>query len=142
MDQIRIEDRLARLEQENRRLKRFGLGALVGLGSLSLMSFAAPALCEIVWAERFVLRDGSNRTRVTMNAYGTDTPGMTFHDARGKAIGSFGFQPDGGFKIESIQNGRTSPATLQMHDDGSFHFAPRAKERKKERKITGEHGVG
>lgn len=144
MDQNQIEDRLARLETENRRLKRAGLGALIGLGSLTLMSFAAPTLCEIVWAERFVLRDGSNKTRVTMNAYGTDTPGLTFHDARGKAVGSFGFAPDGGFRIEQIKNGRRSPAMLQMTGEGSYHFAAPApkSEAKPARDITGDHGVG
>ena len=120
-----IESRLARLEAENRRLRRIGGAALFGLGSLTLMSFAAPAICDIVWAERFVLRDAHNKTRVTMNAYSTDTPSLVFHDARGKAMGSVGIAPDGTFKLEVMKDGKSVPALVQS-TDGGFRLADAA----------------
>ena len=93
------------------------------------MSFAAPALCDIVWAERFVLRDASNKTRVTINAYATDTPSLTFHDARGKEMGSIGIAPDGSFKLEVMKDGRAVPAIVQATDSG-FRLADAASARR------------
>lgn len=118
-----LEIRLARLEADNRRLRRFGAAALLGLSSLTLMSFAAPALCDIVWAERFVLRDAQNKQRITLNAYATDTPSLVFHDQRGKAMGSVGIAPDGTFKIEVVKDGRSVPAIFQATGDGGFRLA-------------------
>lgn len=123
MDQNNLEARLVRLEAQNRRLKRGGLAALVGLGSLTVMSFAAPSFCETVWAERFVLRDASNTKRITMNAYSTDTPSIAFHDARGKEIGSIGLNSDGAFKFSVMNEGKSVPASFAFNKDGSMRLA-------------------
>jgi hypothetical protein len=120
-----LEARLAQLENDNRRLRRVGGAALIGLGALTLMSFAAPALCDIVWAERFVLRDAQNKTRVTINAYATDTPSLMFHDARGKAMGSIGIAPDGTFKLAMMKDGKSVPAIVQNTLEG-FRLADAA----------------
>ncbi len=122
MTHTELEARLAQLETDNRRLRRVGGAALLGLGALTLMSFAAPTLCDIVWAERFVLRDAQNKTRVTINAYATDTPSLTFHDARGKAMGSVGIAPDGTFKLEMMKDGKSVPAIVQ-NTSGGFRLA-------------------
>lgn len=122
MDQQTLEARLARLETQNRRLKRGGLAALLGLGSLTLMSFAAPVICETVWAERFVLRDASNNTRVRINAYGTDTPSIAFHDARGKEVGSVGIDEKGAFTFSVVEEGKSVPASFTFDEDGAMRL--------------------
>lgn len=126
MNHTELEARLAKLESDNRRLRRFGGAALLGLGALTLMSFAAPTLCDIVWAERFVLRDASNKTRVTINAYATDTPSLMFHDARGQALGSIGLASDGSFKLEVMKDGHAVPAVVQTTEEGGFRLADAA----------------
>lgn len=125
MHNTELEARLAQLESDNRRLRRVGGAALIGLSALTLMSFAAPVICETVWAERFVLRDAQNKTRVTINAYATDTPSLVFHDARGKAMGSVGIAPDGSFKLEMMKDGKSVPAVMQS-TDGGFRLADAA----------------
>ena len=118
MQNTELEARLAQLESDNRRLRRVGGVALIGLSALTLMSFAAPVICETVWAERFVLRDAQNKARVTINAYATDTPSLTLHDARGKAMGSVGIAPDGTFKLEVMKDGKSVPAIVQNTEKG------------------------
>lgn len=118
-----LEARLTALEAQNRRLKRTGRAVAFVLGGLTLMSFAAPALCDIVWAERFVLRDASNRTRVTFNAYGTDSPTMTLHDARGRDIAKVGLTPEGTLALSVVKKGKALPASLEMTEEGELRFA-------------------
>lgn len=115
--------RLDRLEKENRRLKRWGLAAFAGALGLTTMSFVAPAVCDIVYAERFVLRDASNTKRITMNAYGTDTPEIVFHDARGKKVGSVGLTRDGGFDLRVMDKGKAVRAAFSIDDDGAMRLA-------------------
>ncbi len=131
MNHTELEARLAQLETDNRRLRRVGGAALLGLGALTLMSFAAPAICDIVWAERFVLRDAQNKTRLSINAYATDTPSLVFHDARGKAMGSLGIAPDGSFKVEMMKDGKSVPAIVQ-NTNGGFRLADAASARSTE----------
>ncbi len=118
-----LEARLAALEAQNRRLKRTGLAALLGLGTLTLMSFAAPAVCDIIYAERFVMRDGGNKTRISMNAYGTDTPTIDFHDKRGKKMASIGLTPEGSFAFSVMDEGRQVPAAFSFDDKGALRLA-------------------
>jgi len=118
-----LEVRLARLETQNRRMKRAGLAALGGLGFLTVVGFAAPSFCEIVWAERFVLRDASNRTRIQINAYGTDTPSIAFHDKKGKEVGSIGLAADGSFELRVREDGRSVQAAFELGDDGELRLA-------------------
>lgn len=118
-----LEARLAALESQNRRLKRTGLAALLGLGTLTLMSLAAPAVCDIIYAERFVMRDGGNKTRITMNAYGTDTPSIDFHDNRGRKMASIGLTPEGSFAFSVMDEGRQVPAAFSFDDKGALRLA-------------------
>lgn len=121
-DTYELLARLARLERKNRRLERGLIASVGGLGLLGLMGFAAP-VCKTVWAERFVLQDASDRTRVTLNAYGTDQPGVTFHDSRGKALASFAIRDDGGIAVEVFEEGRAKPAKFTVTEDGALALA-------------------
>lgn len=82
-DQRSLTDRIEKLEAQNRRLKRVGAIAGGALCALGLFGAAAP-LCDIVTGERLVLRDQTGRQRVGMDAYHTETPGITLHDKSGR----------------------------------------------------------
>lgn len=90
-----LNDRLARLENENRRLKQWGGLAAGGMLALGLFGFAAPAICDIVTGERLVLHDEMGRTRVTLDAYHTETPSLSLCDASGRARAKLGLNEKG-----------------------------------------------
>jgi len=83
-----LEIRLAKLERQNRRLKRAGLAALVLVGSTLLASFtvqgpAKPvAVTPTLEAQRFVLKNarGEPRAELTLD---NDEPRLDLDDAKG-----------------------------------------------------------
>ena len=86
MTESNLVRRLENLEQENRRLKRWGMiGA--GVMSAALLTSAAygVTVCKTVWAERFVLKDSSNRDVLKLDAYTGGDPVITAYDD-GKAF--------------------------------------------------------
>ena len=92
--EIDVVRRLERLERENRNLRRAGLAAVALTGVAFLAG--ASAVCKTVWAERFVLKDSSNRERAVLTAYETGgVPQLSLLDAQGKAALTFGVADDG-----------------------------------------------
>ncbi len=67
-----LRDRLDRLERGNRRLRRFGLFAFLGVGLVFLMGQAGGNIPEVIEARRFVVKDASGRN---LAALGTDRDG-------------------------------------------------------------------
>jgi hypothetical protein len=86
-----LNARVQQLERSNKRMKVLGESAL----GLALMSFAAPVVCDVVTGERLVLRDENNRTRVTIDAYRTETPALKFQAASGRTTGVLTVSNDG-----------------------------------------------
>jgi len=87
--------RLERLERENRTLRRWGIaaGALCGV---AVLASAAAVTCKTVWAERFVLRDASNRERAVLTAYETGgPPQLSLLDADGQRALTIGVSEQG-----------------------------------------------
>ena len=82
MSEERLLERVEKLEKSNRRLKLFGGAALAGVAALGLVS-ASSAMCDTVWAERFVLKDEHGKKRIMLDAYHTH-PNIAFYDAKGK----------------------------------------------------------
>lgn len=102
-----LNDRLQKLEGENKRLKRFALAGVallgvVGLSSMALTSsFKTVAMCKTVWAERFVLQDSSGRERGVITAYETGgAPVFSLLDDKGKKAISFGVAESGKAYVE------------------------------------------
>jgi hypothetical protein len=68
-----LKDRLDRLERGNRRLRRCGLLAFLGVGILFFMGQTSPSVVpEVIEAKRFVVKDASGRN---LAALGTDRDG-------------------------------------------------------------------
>ncbi len=93
-DMNALTARLERLERSHRRWRGAGLIAMLGVATLGLAA-AAPAVCDIVYGERLVLRDEGGRTRVTIDAYRTDTPSLAFQDRDGRVRARLGLDKDG-----------------------------------------------
>ena len=92
--EIDVIRRLERLERENKHLRRAGVAALAVTGVALLAS--ATTVCKTVWAERFVLKDPSNRERAVLTAYETGgAPKLSLLDEQGKAALTFGVAEDG-----------------------------------------------
>jgi len=92
--EIDVVRRLERLERENKHLRRAGVAALVVTGVALLAS--ATTVCKTVWAERFVLKDPSNRDRAVLTAYEAGgEPKLSLLDESGKSALTFGVGNDG-----------------------------------------------
>lgn len=127
----KLTQRLEQLERQNRRFKKVGVGLAGALGVVALM--AANPLCDIVSAERFVLRDSHGKTRMLMDAYHTE-PSIQLRNQAGKTVASFGVDkqgeayltffdangnPKGSSKAKS-EGSQPSQCTDKKKDDGSI----------------------
>jgi hypothetical protein len=92
--------RLERLEKQNKNLKRWGAGLALGLGLLGLAS--AKMVCNTVTGERLVISDPSGRQRVTVDAYGSETPGLVFHGRDGRAAAKIGMDEKSGELVLNV----------------------------------------
>lgn len=108
--------RLDRLERENRRIKRVGGSLLAALGLAGIVGFAAPKMCNTVWAERFVLQDSRGQQRMVLNAYSTKTPAITFNDAKGKGVAALQIEQSGDMSLKVFKQAGQEAA--------SFSFTP------------------
>jgi hypothetical protein len=136
VDSNELNVRLERLEKQNKNLKRWGAGLALGLGLLGLAS--AKMVCDTVTGERLVLHDTSGRTRVTVDAYGSDSPALVFNSRDGRAAAKMGvdertgelvlnvFDAKGGVKA-SWSLGKDAPKTQEAaplkKSDGSVSMA-------------------
>lgn len=107
-----VEDRLARLERENRRLKLAGLLMLAVIGSVFMMGQVRPP--TRYEAESFILRD---RRGVTIAALGTS---YEADSNVGRPILSF-YEPDG--SIQRLTSELIIPSSL-VHE-GVFRGSAR-----------------
>lgn len=88
-----ILERLTRVEQENRKLKRAGLAILLVIAAFILTAQVLPT--KVVEANEFVLKDASGkvRARLWFGVQPTSSPSMTmfdFYDAEGKELAYLG----------------------------------------------------
>lgn len=128
--------RLSRLEQEKRRLKRLGLGLLIGVVAVGLVAIisivrtgagrpdAGPKLVE---AEKLVLRDASGKIRAEFGLAADGSPRLDFFDQDEKRRVGLFLLPDGARlyfadKTGTLQAALAVPegtgAALQLVDRG------------------------
>ena len=112
-----LVQRLETLERENRRMKRIGGAVAATLGAAALVSFAAPRICDTVYAERFVVHDSNNKQRMVLNAYGTRTPGIQFNDAKGKGVAALQVDSSGEMSLEVFKRNDHGAATFRFTPD-------------------------
>jgi hypothetical protein len=77
-----LGQRLARLERDNRRLRGLGAGVLVGLAAL-LVTGQAPPPGRILEAQRFVVKDGTGKTRAELTTSDAGSE-LAFVDTMGR----------------------------------------------------------
>lgn len=113
-----VNVRLERLEEENRRLKRTGGFLAGGLVLAGLAAFAAPTVCDVVYAERLVLRDTSGRQRLVMDAYKSEAPSIVWNDKDGKALAKLGLSAEGVASLEYFDKQGASKSSYRFTPDG------------------------
>ncbi|MCC7015435.1 MAG: hypothetical protein IT454_22945 [Planctomycetes bacterium] len=99
-----LAQRVSRLETENRRLKRIGLGLAALAGAVTLCS-AAMVVCDTVYGERFVIRDTGGRERAVITAYETrGLPQLQLMNQKGQKALTLGVAEDGRAYLEVADN--------------------------------------
>lgn len=99
--------RVEKLEQQNRRLVRWGALAAVATFGGALMSMRA--VCDTVSAERFVLVDGQGKQRAVLTAYETGgAPKFTLFDQKGRAVATLATDDGGAYLALSDAKGEKS----------------------------------
>ncbi len=78
-----LQDRLLKLESQNRRLKQLGFAALIVVTSLAVMGQAPSP--KTVEAHEFILRDDSGNVRAKLSMNEHANPEMVFLDEKGGA---------------------------------------------------------
>ncbi|MCP3915722.1 MAG: hypothetical protein GY711_09215 [bacterium] len=127
--------RVESLEKQNRRLRRVGGGLVAALGIVGLMSMAAPTVCKTVWGERFVLRDGSGRDRMLLNAYNTDAPSLTMMNEKGKGIARLSIASEG-LQLQFFENGKPAGTSFPV-SPAIFGGGDKPAERRAKKKASG-----
>ncbi len=118
--------RIEKLENENRRLRRWGGGLLGATLLVGVLGAAAPAVCKTVWAERLVLRDSGGRDRLLMDAYGSATPSITMKDERGKSVVSLSWKD--GVLLDILDGKGRKSASVKIDRDGKTSVVREEKE--------------
>lgn len=84
-----MEERLARLEAQNRWLKRGTAAAAVIVAAVVFMAQAHPA-SQTVEATQFILRDAQGRERMRISVAGDGNPAINMLDQQGRLRSSLG----------------------------------------------------
>ena len=120
--------RVDRLERENRRLRRGGAAALLGLAAALVMGQAPRGgNARTVEAERFLLRDASGKARAELAIQPDGSPYLEFRDGAGNARAGLGLQGEtahlgltdkkgkGGTILRAQPNGRPNITLTDEH---------------------------
>ena len=123
-ESMNVNDRLARLERENKRLKVWGGLAAGGMLCLGLFGFAAP-ICDVVTGERLVIRDNSGRQRVGIDAYHSEVPGLTLNDTNGRERAKMALNEKGNVTLSFFDEKGTAKASYLFASDGAPKDPPK-----------------
>lgn len=126
--------RLDKLERENRKLKRWGGVLAAGAIAAGLMSMVNPtaspsaamssnAVCDTVWAERFVMQDSRGKKRMMLDAYSNGTPTVAFYDKAGKSLAQLAVASDGQATLDMFMSGKKHTAYMRLSEEGAPYWA-------------------
>jgi hypothetical protein len=137
-----LSGRVLKLEEENRRLKtsaRRATIALAALGGIALLSSMTAAMCETVWAERFVLKDSRGRERGVLTAYETGgVPQFALLDAKGGRALTFGVDAEGRAYLEVAGKAGPVRSHFAVSPEGKATIEPKDAEKAAEKKKDGD----
>jgi len=112
-----IEQRLEKLERQNRRMKLAGVGALVIAAAFLLMGQASGTRTQDeVRARSFVLVDAQGKQRATLDMY-TDQPRLALSDTNGKIRVALAIS-QGGPALALVDANGKATASLFVTPDG------------------------
>src|SRR5437016_5436696 len=97
-DLAAVVARLEKVERQNRRLKGFGLAALVLGATWLLLGAQAGQKGKAVEADKFVLRDSFGRTRAVLSVMGGEddpSPALVLYDENLRPRAALGVNKDG-----------------------------------------------
>ena len=90
-----VAERLERVERENRRLKRWGAVALIGIAAVVLTGQAKAS--RVVQAEKFVVQDAEGKVRAELGTFPDGKMALVLFDQKEKSALSFGCWPTAGW---------------------------------------------
>lgn len=133
--------RVEKLENENRKLKRWSLG-LAALAGVVALSSAAAVVCDTVYGERFVIRDTSGRERAFITAYETHgLPQFSMLTEKGQKALTLGVANDGRAFLEVADaSGKPVRSYFAVGAEGQATIekpaAPKSEEKKKDGAVS------
>ena len=119
-----LTQRLARMEQENRRWRRRATAVVLCMAALILLGQARPTpIAKVIEAERFSLLDASGRTRAslyTKNERGS--PLLTFSDETGIRRIALGLTDGGSLGLDIFDQQGRGGIVLGVGPNGNANF--------------------
>ncbi len=113
----KLDQRLDRLERENRRLKRIGALVVVGIAAVVLMGQARSSkVAKVIEAEKFVLRDTSGQVGATLFTVGEGSPHLEFSDKKRNLRITLGVMSSTSPRTMSIETKRRPESSLVLFD--------------------------
>ena len=140
-----MEQRLDRVERENRLLKRAGVLTLAVIAAVVLMGQATPSrVAKVVEAENFVLRDGSGTARAILNVSGGSV-NLALADRQGKHRAVLYVMDDGTAGLALRDKDLVRRTVLYVLADGSSGLGVAGKDGEKRADLVvlpdGSHGL-
>src|SRR6267142_1013042 len=115
---VGLEDRLSRLEQENRRLRMGGGVLLIALASLFLIGQASPQK-RVVAAEAFVLIGSQGKPRAELALTSDGRPGLRFYGADGRFVSILELDSADRPRLDFLDEGSRKGVSLGYQADGT-----------------------
>lgn len=136
MNNPSFEDRMIKLEKENRRIKRFLIGLLAVIFVIPLFAFTksdrpVDAHYRIVYASKFAVKDprtGKVRAQFAHQTMEGGWAGITLWDNDGKPRAEFKLWEDGRAHLMMMDSRRQELSRLSVSSEGEPAFAFRGKD--------------
>lgn len=114
-----VNERLARIERENRRMKMVGALMLALIAGVFLLAQTTPpTVQETVMAKSFTLVDGSGNIRAALAVKDDGSAGLRYYDLEGKPRAFFDIGADGSPYLGFFKDGKPR-ATFSTLADGT-----------------------
>lgn len=123
---VGLDERLNRLEQENRRLRLGGVVLLIALASLFLVAQASPQK-RVVAAESFVLIGSQGKPSAELALSTDGRPGLRFYGRDGRFVAILELDSADRPRLDFLDEGSRSGVSLGYQADGTSRLTLRGK---------------